>query len=109
MDFPVSLSWQTGHVVRRTTGRCVDLSASEVRLETIDPLQPGTAVLVLSNHFGRLGTAAVKYCRRNTMRYEVGVSFGVALQLSDPARRRILEGLMRRTAPVEEETSLADC
>ena len=104
VDFPVNLSWQTGNAVRRTTARCVELSASGAKLETKDPLQPGTAVVVLSDHFGRMGTAAVKYCSRNTMKYEVGLCFGVPLELSDPARRRILEGLIRRPAPAEAET-----
>ncbi len=104
VDFPVQLSWQAGTIVRRVAARCVDLSASGAKLETRDQVPPGTAVLVHSGHFGRMGLAAVKYCKRNTMKYEIGLHFGMALQLSHPARRRILEGLIRRPAPAEAET-----
>jgi hypothetical protein len=101
VDFTVQLSWQVGATVRRVMARCVDLSASGAKLETQNAVQPGTTVLVHSEHFGRMGLAVVKYCNRNTMKYEIGVCFGVALQLSDPARRRILEGLIRTPAPAE--------
>ena len=101
VDFAVQLSWQVGTAVRRVAARCVNLSASGARLETRDPVPSGTTVLVYSELFGRMGLAVVKYCNRDALKHEIGISFGVSLQLSDPARRRILEGLIRTREVVE--------
>lgn len=101
VDFPVQLSWQVGTTVWRVAARCVNLSASGARLESRDRVQPGTTVLVHSELFGRMGLAVVKYCNRNALKQEIGVCFGVALQLSDPARRRILEGLIKTREAVD--------
>ena len=100
VDFPVQLSWQVGNNVRQAKARCTRLSASGVRLETQEHIQRGTTVLVHSGHFGRMGLASVQYCNRNKMNYEVGLHFSLALHLGDPARRRILEGLIRKPEPV---------
>lgn len=108
VEFPVFLSWQAGQTVRRVAARCLDLSVSGARLETKDRIQPGTTVLVHSEHFGRMGLASVKYCSVNKLNYDVGVHFGTALHLSDPARRTILDGLIRKPAPEPTEAEIAD-
>lgn len=101
VDFPVQLSWQFGNLVRRVSARCLELSPSGVRLETQDQIQRGTTVLVYSAHFGRMGFASVKTCSVSKMKYEIELYFSMPLQLGDPARRKILEGLIRNPAPVE--------
>lgn len=92
VDFPVFLSWQDRKgVVRRSAGRCLDLSASGAHVETIDVFEPQTRVLVHSDGFGRMGHASVRYCRRQGMKYKVGLQFSSVLVLSDSMRRKILE------------------
>ena len=49
---------------------------------------------VESKEFGRMGHAMVKFCRRDQMRYVIGLSFSVPFGISDPARRKILERVM---------------
>ena len=98
VDFPVFLTLQTGNVSRRIHARCIGLSASGATMETFDRLEKGSAVLVQSAEFGRMGLAAVRYCTRATMKYTVGLSFGAGLRLSDPGRREMLEKVVRKPA-----------
>jgi hypothetical protein len=94
VDFPVFLSWQVGNAVQRVTARCVNLSPSGAKLETRDRLQPRTNVLVHSEQFGRMGTASIRYCTRQAMKYEVGLQFATPFARGDPVRRKILDGLL---------------
>jgi PilZ domain-containing protein len=90
VDFPVFLSWQVNDAVHRVMARCVDLSPSGAKLETKDRLEIRTAVLVHSEHFGRMGMASIRYCVRKVMKYEVGLEFSVNFGLSDPVRQQTL-------------------
>jgi hypothetical protein len=98
VDFPVFLTLQTGNVSRRISARCIGLSGSGATMETFDRLEKGAAVLVMSAEFGRMGLASVRYCRRDTIRFKVGLSFGAGLRLSDPSRREMLEKVVRGPA-----------
>jgi hypothetical protein len=99
VDFPVFLSWQVNDAVHRVMARCVDLSPAGAKLETKDRLAAHTMVLVHSESFGRMGMASIRYCVRQTMRYEVGLEFSVTFGLSDPVRRKILEGVLEKSKP----------
>jgi hypothetical protein len=99
VDFTVFLSWQDkAGVIRRGSGRCVDLSASGIKLETQDRYEPQTSVLVQCDQFGRMGNASIRYCRRERMKYAVGLEFTAAFGLGDPVRRKILTGVLKRDA-----------
>jgi hypothetical protein len=98
VDFPVFLSWQVKNEVHRVTARCVNLSPSGAKLETQDPLEVRDNILVQSHQFGRMGMASIRYCVRKTMKYEVGLQFGSTFELSDPARRKILETVLEKKA-----------
>lgn len=101
VDFTVTLSWQDkAGLVRRGTGRCVDLSASGAKLETREPLAARANVLVNSEQFGRMGNASIRYCRREGMKYSVGLQFSAAFALGDPVRQKILSGVLRPDAQV---------
>ena len=92
VDFIVHIAWQDAKgLTRRTTGRCVDLSAAGVQVETKDVFIARSMVLLTSDSFGRLGNAVVRYCRRAGMKYQVGLSFTSLLQLSDPVRQKLLQ------------------
>ena len=100
VEFPVFLAWQDRQgVPRRLTGKCVDLSAAGAQVETKDQLPSQTMVLVTSECFGRMGHATVRYCRRDGMKYRVGIHFTSLMQLSDPMRRSILETVIRKSDP----------
>jgi hypothetical protein len=92
VDFPVFLSWnsKTGGVAR-VSGRCVDLSSSGAKLETIDQLEIRGNILVDCKELGRMGMASIRYCVRKGMKYEVGLHFNSALALGDPGRKKILD------------------
>jgi hypothetical protein len=65
-----------------------------MKVEVRGPLDVGAAVLVDSSEFGRMGHATVKYCQRDQMRYLIGLRFGAAFGLSDPARQEILKRVL---------------
>lgn len=98
VDFQVFLSWQAKNDIHRVTARCVNLSSSGARLETRDRLELHTNVLVHSEQFGRMGMASIRYCARKNMVYEVGLQFSVTFGLSDPVRKKILDGVVLHDA-----------
>ena len=64
-------------------------------------------VVIQSDHFGRMGHASVRYCRRESMKYFVGLQFSAPFELGDPVRRKILEGVLIKASqnkPPERET-----
>jgi hypothetical protein len=92
VNLPVYLMWQQKDgTVRRSAGKCLNLSASGALVETDYPLEPQTGLIVHSESFGRIGHAAVRYCRRQTMKYQVGLLFTASLGLADSVRRRIFD------------------
>lgn len=100
VDFPVFLSFQgAGGAIQRVTARCVDLSPSGARLETKDRLAIRENVLVHSEKFGRMGLASIRYCVREGMKYSVGMQFSAILKLSDPVRKKILDGVLSESSP----------
>jgi hypothetical protein len=99
VDFPVFLSWQVNDAVHRVMARCVNLSPSGAKLETKDRLEAHTMVLVHSDRFGRMGMASIRYCARRTMKFEVGLEFSVTFGLSDPVRKKILDGVLEKSKP----------
>ncbi|MDP9053769.1 MAG: PilZ domain-containing protein [Acidobacteriota bacterium] len=99
VDFPITLSFHDrGGTMHGVRARCVNISSSGARLETSDRLEAHTRVLVDSAEFGRMGLASICYCLRHGMKYEVGVRFECAFQLTDPVRKKILAGLERSAA-----------
>jgi hypothetical protein len=103
VGFSVALMWEEKPgMVRRLNGRCLDLSPSGMKIETSERLDVGRVVTVSSNEFGRMGHATVRYAQRDKMRCSIGLKFGAAFGLGDPARRRVLEKVLRR-----DESNLA--
>jgi hypothetical protein len=83
----------------RVAGRCTDFSASGMRVETRDRLEPNSTVVVTSTELGRLGHATVRYCRRETMRYIVGLHFYAQIKLGGHARSSLLRKVAGTTDP----------
>ena len=81
----IALHDRTG-AMRQVAGRCTDLSASGLQIEMRDPVEVRSTVTLSSEQFGRMGHASVRYCRRISMKYVVGLHFSVQFKLADPAR-----------------------
>lgn len=94
VDFPVTITWEEKGRIRVINGRCFDLSSDGLAVETKDRVTPGTVVVVTSREFGRMGHATVRHSRFEKMVCVVGLRFLADFGLSDPARRRILNGLL---------------
>lgn len=94
VNFPVTLTWEDKGRVRVINGRCLDLSPDGLAVETKDRLATGTVVVVTSREFGRMGHATVRHSRFEKMLCVVGLRFLADFGLSDPARRKILSGLL---------------
>ena len=100
VSFSVSLTWQEkSGELRRLAGRCTDLSSEGIGVEAKDRVSPGAMVQVESKEFGRMGHATVKFCRRDKMRYQIGLRFSTSFRMSDPARRKILERVILPSEP----------
>ena len=91
VEFTVRLQWQDQRrQMQQVSARCTDLSASGLKLEMQVPVEVRTMVLVSCEQFGRMGLATVRYCRREGMKYSVGLQFSVQLALSDRSRQEML-------------------
>lgn len=96
VDFQVFLTFQMKNgLVQRVASRCVNLSPSGAKVETRDRLELRSTITLHSAEFGRMGTAIIRYCNRRGMKYEVGLEFSTAFGLSDPARRKVLNTVLR--------------
>jgi PilZ domain len=97
VDFQIFLSWeQKNGTILRIPGRCLDLSAIGAKLAATDRIDERSTVLVHSDQFGRMGNATVRYCFRNGMKYAIGLEFCSVFSITDPARRKILEKVLRQ-------------
>jgi hypothetical protein len=94
VNFPVTLTWEDKGRIRVINGRCFDLSPDGLAVETKDRLAQGTVMVVTSREFGRMGHATVRHSRFEKMVCVVGLRFLADFGLSDPARRKILSGLL---------------
>jgi hypothetical protein len=96
VSFSVALGWvDKSGLVRRINARCVDLSPEGMKIETRDRVDAGTVVAVQSDEFGRMGHATVRHVQRDKMQCVIGLKFGAAFGLGDPARKKILEQVLR--------------
>ena len=108
VDFQVFLTFQLRNgLVQRVAGRCVNLSPSGAKVETRDKLEHRSTITLHSGEFGRMGTAIIRYCNRRGMKYEVGLEFSTVFGLSDPARRKVLDTVLRPEGGVAERVPAA--
>ena len=63
-------------------------------METRDKLEVRENMLVHSEKFGRMGLASIRYCVRLGMKYSLGMQFTATFRLSDPVRKKILDGVV---------------
>ena len=88
----MQLSWKDARgKVQTVRAKCLDLSAEGARLETDTPIPARTTITVHSVRYGSLGTASVRHCVRQALKYSVGVEFTSALALASQGRKRCLD------------------
>lgn len=93
----VQVSWKDARGrVQSLRARCLDLSAEGARLETDSPIPARTSIALQSARYGSLGTASVRHCVRQTLKYSIGVEFTSSLTLANQGRRRCLDEMLSR-------------
>ncbi len=56
-------------------GRGVDMSRLGARIETGDPIVPGSFVFIQVRDLNLMGGAVVRYCVRRGLKYKIGLEF----------------------------------
>jgi len=91
MTCALQISWQRPNgescTVRAT---CREVSPHGARVECTEPLIARSSVYLSAPSFGLMGNATVRYCRRQGMKYAVGLEFTWAATLAEEGRRRAL-------------------
>jgi hypothetical protein len=89
----LEISWQraTGETctIRAT---CREVSQHGARVECSEPLEVRSIVFLNTMKYGLMGNATVRYCRRQGMKYVVGLEFTFAVALAEEGRKRALQG-----------------
>ena len=93
----MQISWKDARGrVQNLRAKCLDLSAEGARLEIDTPIPARTSITLQSARYGSLGTASVRHCVRQTLKYSIGVEFTSALALAGTGRKRCLDELKPR-------------
>jgi hypothetical protein len=90
----MQVSWKDprGQVLtQRAT--CLDLSAEGARLEVDNPIPARTTINLHSARYGSLGSASVRHCVRQALKFSIGVEFTSLLALASQGRKRCLDEL----------------
>jgi hypothetical protein len=71
---PVRVSWEDGSAGQRfASGKCIDVSASGLKIEVLTPIPVHTNVMIRAEGLGLSGPAVVKHSLRRGTKYVVGV------------------------------------
>jgi len=73
---PITLSWQDGKGYTWTVkARGVDMSTVGARVESPEPLEPGSFTYLQARELRLMGSAMVRYCVRRGLNYRIGLEF----------------------------------
>jgi hypothetical protein len=87
----LQISWQSAAGDTLTTrATCREVSMHGARIECPEPLVARSSVYLSAPSFGLMGNATVRYCRRQGMKYAIGLEFTFAAALAEEGRKRIL-------------------
>jgi hypothetical protein len=90
---PVQISWQRANGETCTTrATCREVSLQGARVECSEPLIARSSVYLRAPSYGLMGNATVRYCRRQGMRFVIGLEFTWAAALAEEGRKRIMSG-----------------
>lgn len=86
------MSWQMAAGETRTLrASCLDFSAHGARIECSQRIGSRTTVYVQAPAYGLMGSATVRYCRSQGVKYQIGLEFTWAADLVEAARKKVLE------------------
>jgi hypothetical protein len=82
----VRLAW-TSNFDTYLAGKCVDISRTGFRILIAHPIPDRTCVSFKSDSLALAGSATVRFCKRQTGKYVIGLNFegGVAWRSTDPS------------------------
>lgn len=87
----VQLSWQLPNGEPRTVrATCVDVSDQGARVECPELLAARSNVYLQAPSYGLMGNATVRFCRRQGVKYSIGLEFSWAAALAEEGRKRVL-------------------
>jgi hypothetical protein len=87
----IRISWQraTGEsCTARAT--CREVSVHGALVECGEPLVARSSVYLSATSYGLMGNATVRYCRRQGMKYAIGLEFTWAATLAEEGRKQML-------------------
>jgi PilZ domain len=87
----LQISWQRANGETCTTrATCSEVSLHGARVECSESLVARSSVYLSAPSYGLMGNATVRYCRRQGMKYAVGLEFTWAAALAEEGRKRVL-------------------
>lgn len=92
MQGTVVMSWQvsTGdtHTAR---GTFRDVSQDGARIECSEPIAVRSNVYVQAPAYGLMGNATVRHCRRQGLKFSIGLEFSWAAALAEKGRKQVID------------------
>ena len=86
----LQISWQRESGETCTTrATCREVSLHGARVECSEPLIARSSVYLSAQSYGLMGNATVRYCRRQGMKYAIGLEFTWAAALAEEGRKRM--------------------
>jgi len=87
------ISWQRASGESCTTrATCREVSLHGALVECGEPLTARSNVYLSAPSYGLMGNATVRYCRRQAMKFAVGLEFTWAAVLAEEGRKRMSPG-----------------
>lgn len=85
----VQISWQRANGESCTTrATCREVSLHGARVECSEALMARSSVYLNAPSHGLMGNATVRYCRRQGMKFVIGLEFTWAAALAEEGRKR---------------------
>lgn len=75
---PIHISWEDQGQPRFAMTKCIDISETGLRIESPQPLRPGTTIQLRAPRVNLAGSATVKHLIRNGSKYLLGVQLSQA-------------------------------
>ncbi|MGA2134121.1 MAG: PilZ domain-containing protein [Bryobacteraceae bacterium] len=90
---PVLLSWQRANGETVTArGTCREVSLHGARVECSEAVLARSSVYLNAPSHGLMGNATVRYCRRQGLKFAIGLEFTWAAALAEEGRKRMAPG-----------------
>jgi hypothetical protein len=100
---PVRLSWEEHGQPRFAMAKCLDISETGLRIESPQPLRPGTNIQLGAERIRLAGAATVKHMVRSGSKYLLGVELSQTMLRNSLAQ---LEGRPSVTVLIENLNKL---